>query len=35
MGAHLIFPQGFHGGIAWVEVHGVPVSLGAFWPGEW
>lgn len=35
MGAHFIFPLGFNGGIAWVEVHGVLVSPGAFWPGEW
>lgn len=35
MGAHFIFPLGFHGGIAWVEVHGVPGSPGASWLGEW
>lgn len=35
MGAHFIFPLGFRGGIAWVKVHGVLVSPGAFWPGEW
>lgn len=35
MGTHFIFPLGFHAGIAWVAVHRVPVSPGAFWPGEW